>query len=65
MEPIPNNAVAIEWQFQCRRADMDRHGWAWRCRSGDGQEVASSVRTFGSLEDAIEDARKHGFVGTR
>jgi hypothetical protein len=64
MEPIPINAVAIEWQFRCRRTEMPRHGWEWRCRSGDGQEIASSVRTFGSLDDAIEDARRHGFVGT-
>jgi hypothetical protein len=62
MGPTPINAVAVEWQFRCRRTQMHDHAWEWRCRSGDGALITTSARTFGSLEDAIADAGKHGFV---
>jgi hypothetical protein len=61
MEPIPINAVAVEWQFRCRTPAHD-HAWEWHCRSGEGAILASSVRSFGSLREAMEDARRHGFA---
>jgi hypothetical protein len=62
MGPTPINAMAVEWQFRCRRTQAHDHAWEWRCRSGDGAVVSTSMRSFDSLDEAIADAGRHGFI---
>jgi len=61
MDPFPNNAVAVEWEFRCRGNDSPGHPWDWRCRAHDGAVVAKSGAAFKSLRDAVADAITHGF----
>jgi hypothetical protein len=65
MEPIPNNAVAVEWQFRCRETDGGERAWDWQCRSKDGCVIAHSAGLFQSLKEAVADAGRRGFNGAR
>ena len=61
MEPFPNIAVAVTWEFRCHGKEIPGDPWAWHCRSREGSIVASSKKYFQSLRQAIADARHHGF----
>jgi len=66
MEPFPDNAVAVEWEFRCTGREVAGPSWEWRCRARDGAVVAKSRVTFRSLREAISDAVGNGFqYGTR
>ena len=61
MDPFPNNAVAVEWDFRCHGGRALGHSWDWRCRTRDGALVAKSLVHFKSLHDAVTDAIANGF----
>jgi len=61
MEPFPNNAVAVEWEFRCNSKEVPGRPWDWQCRSREGSIVAKSKRFFQSLNDAVTDAQRNGF----
>ena len=61
MEPFPDNAVAVEWEFRCNGKGAAGHSWEWQCRARDGAIVAKSLASFGSLREAIGDAVGNGF----
>jgi len=62
MEPVPNNAVAVEWQFRCLETEAAGRAWDWLCRSRDGCVIMSSHGRFESLKEAVADAGRHGFA---
>ena len=64
MEPFPDNAVAVEWEFSCNGKGASGHSWEWRCRARDGAIVSKSAASFKSLRDAISDAVEKGFQYT-
>jgi hypothetical protein len=61
MDPFPNNAVAVEWEFRCHGSELPGRPWEWHCRAKDGTTVAQSLAPFRSLREAITDAITHGF----
>jgi len=61
MEPFPNNAVAVEWEFRCHGDATPGQPWEWRCRSKEGSIVAKSKNRFRSLREALADAAMNGF----
>jgi hypothetical protein len=61
MEPFPNNAVAVEWEFRCNSKEIPGSPWDWRCRSREGSIVALSKGFFRSLHEAVADAKHNGF----
>ena len=62
MEPFPSTAVAVEWEFRCHGKAKPGHPWDWRCRSRDGEVVATSTGYFKSLREAVADASTNGFL---
>jgi hypothetical protein len=61
MDPFPNNAVAVEWEFRCHSREVPGHPWDWRCRTKDGALVSKSLVQFKSLRHAVTDAIANGF----
>jgi hypothetical protein len=61
MEPFPNNAMAVEWEFRCNGKEVPGRPWDWRCRSSEGSIVALSKGFFRSLHEAVADAKHNGF----
>jgi hypothetical protein len=49
-------SAAVQWLFRCSGGH-----WSWRACAADGSILAASQGRFGSLVEAIEDARRNGF----
>lgn len=53
------------WQFHTIARQLGaavRYEWRWRARSADGT-TTESQRSFLSLTECVEDARREGFTG--
>jgi hypothetical protein len=48
------------WSFQ--KADPDT--WNWRRTSPDGEVLLEGRAAFGTLNDCMADARRHGYTGS-
>jgi hypothetical protein len=48
------------WSFH--KPDTD--SWNWRRTSPDGEVLIEGRTAFGSLDECVEDARRHGYTGS-
>ena len=51
------------WEFCLMGNDAANQHWTWRRLEGAEHIAAVSTRSFGTLHEAVSDAKRHGYAG--
>ena len=62
MVPHERSGLSLRWEFVPEEAGRDRAvHWRWRAFTQGGRFHAASGSSFETLNECIEDARRHGY----